>query len=79
FGAPNTDGALIGYVSSGGPAEKAGIQKGDIVIEINKKKIKTPDDVSEIVGKAKVGSSLVLQIFRDKKTQYVTLKTAEKP
>ncbi len=79
LGAPNTDGALIGYVSSGGPAEKAGIQKGDIVIEINKKKIKTPDDVSEIVGKAKVGSSLVLQIFRDKKTQYVTLKTAEKP
>ncbi len=79
FGVNGTDGALIGYVAPGGPAEKAGLQKGDIIIEINKKKIKTPDDVTESVKKAKVGDTLVLQIFRDRHTQYIDVKTAEKP
>ncbi len=79
FGAPTTAGALVAYVAPGGPAEKAGIQRGDIIIEINRKKIKNPDDVTEIVRRSKVGENLVLQVFRDKHTEYVTVKTGEKP
>lgn len=79
FGVANTDGAVIAYVASGSPAEKAGLQQGDIILEIDKKKVKTPDDVTSIVQKTKVGGNLVLQILRDKQTRFVTLTTAEKP
>lgn len=79
FGAPGTDGALIAYVSPGSPAEKARLEKGDIVVEINKKKIKTPDDVTNIIKGTKIGDSLILQVFRNGQTQYITVKTAEKP
>lgn len=79
FGAPNTDGAVIAYLSPGGPAEKAGLEQGDIILEINKKKVKSVDEVSSIVNNTKIGGSLVLQILRDQETRYVTVKTAEKP
>ncbi len=79
FGAQDKDGALIRFVVSGGPAEQAGLKKGDIILEINKKKIKKPDDVSDIVKKTRVGDSLVLRILREKHIVYVTVKTAEKP
>lgn len=79
FGAANTDGAVVAYVASGSPAEKAGLQQGDIIMEINKDKVKTPDDVTGIVQKTKIGGNLVLQILRDKQPRFVTVKTAEKP
>jgi len=79
FGAPNTDGALVSYVAPGSPAEKAGMLKGDVIIEINKNKLKTPDDVTEAVKKAKVGASLIVQILRDGHSKSVTVKAGEKP
>lgn len=79
FGAPNTDGALIAYVAPGSPAEKAGLQQGDIIIEINKKKIKTPEEVTDLIKGTKIGATLVLQVSRQGQTEFITLKTAEKP
>lgn len=79
FGASSTDGAIVAYLSPGGPAEKAGLKEGDIILEINKKKVKSPDDITSIVQNTKIGGSLVLQILRDKETRFVTVKTSEKP
>ncbi len=79
FGAPGTDGAIISYVAQGGPAERAGLRQGDIITEINKKKIKSPDDVTEIVKKTKVGETLLLTVYRNGSSVLVTLKTVEKP
>lgn len=79
FGSPDTDGALVSYVVPGGPAEKAGLKRGDIIIEVKNKKVKTPDDVIEAVKNSKIGDSLVLQVFRDKHTEFITVKTVEKP
>jgi S1-C subfamily serine protease len=79
FASPNTDGALIAHLSPGGPAEKAGLQQGDIILEINKKKVKTVEDVTSIVQNTKVGESLVLKVLSNKETRSITVKTAEKP
>lgn len=79
LGAPNTDGALIADVTPGGPAEKAGLIKGDIIYKVNGEKVKTPDDLTGVIKKSKVGAKLILEIFRGGKSRFIDLTLAEKP
>lgn len=79
FGAPGKDGAVISHVAPNGPAERAGLQQGDIILEINKKKVKNPDDITEVIKRSKVGEKLVFSVYRDRHTEFITIKTAEKP
>lgn len=79
FGAPGKDGAIISHIAPGGPAQKAGLQQGDIILEINKKKVKTPDDITEIIKRSKVGEKLLFNIYRNRHSEFITIKTEEKP
>ncbi len=79
FGAPDTNGAIVAYVVPGSPAEKAGLRKGDIIVEMAKKKIKTPEDVTNNLKKIKIGDKVVFQVFREGHTEFITVKIGEKP
>jgi serine protease Do len=73
------EGALIGQVFEGSPAEKAGLKVGDIVVEIDGKKIKNSQDVVREVLKKKVGQKIELEIVREGKRIKVEVTTAEMP
>jgi len=60
-------GALIAGVSEGSPAEKAGIKPGDVILEFDGKKIKTMRNLPKIVANTKVGKSVNVKIWRNKK------------
>jgi len=60
-------GAYIQEVIFGGPAQKAGVLEGDIIIKINDQDINEENKLSEIVAKAIVGARLELTVFRDNK------------
>lgn len=79
LGASSTDGALVAKLADNGPAAKAGLQVGDIIISANNKKIKTPDDLSEIINDTKIGNKLTLEVYRSKQAKTITVTTAEKP
>jgi serine protease Do len=64
FGLPDTNGALIATVVPNGPAEKAGIQPGDVVVEFNGKAIKDSDALVALVVNTKPGSSVPVVIYR---------------
>lgn len=66
--------ALEGY-----PAEKAGIRSGDIITEFNRVEVKTRFELFAQILKQDVGDIIEIKIFRDKRTQIVTLKLAEAP
>ncbi len=72
FGRPDTNGALVSQVVPGGPAEKAGVKAGDIILQFNDTPITGASELKNIVGQTKVGSSANLTLWRDKKT--ITLK-----
>jgi serine protease Do len=79
FGLTEAKGAIVSYVFPGGPAEKSGIQQGDIILKINDKAIKNSADVSEIVSKTKINDKLVLYIYRKGQYHYIPVTVGQKP
>lgn len=79
FNLKSTEGALISYVVPNSPAEKAGLRQGDVILRINDKTIKKSSDVSEIVSNSKINQKLVLLIYRNGRTMYVSVTVGKKP
>ena len=69
FGLKDTKGVLIDDVEKGLAAEKAGLQRGDIVTTINGKVIRNPNELRVRIGQFPPGTSLKLQIVRNRKPQ----------
>ena len=61
------EGALIASVGEGSPADRAGIKAGDIILEFDGKKIDTMRTLPKVVANTKVGKSVQLKIWRNKK------------
>ena len=79
YNLPVDTGAYVTNVVQGGPADKAGIKTGDIIVEINGQTVKSMDDVVSEVRKLQVGTQVNVTFYsgKDKKTAQVTLQ--EKP
>jgi serine protease Do len=64
IGLGKPQGALVRSVESGGPAEKAGVDAGDIITKFESRSIEKAGDLPRIVGATKPGSRATLQVFR---------------
>ncbi len=62
-----SEGALVASVGENSPADKAGIKAGDIILEFDGKKIDTMRTLPKVVANTKVGKSVQLKIWRNKK------------
>jgi serine protease Do len=72
-------GALVASVGENSPADKAGIKAGDIILGFDGKKIDTMRKLPKVVANTKVGKSVQIQIWRNKKltTKKLTLGRLE--
>ncbi|MDD2541522.1 MAG: Do family serine endopeptidase [Desulfuromonadaceae bacterium] len=68
FGLKQAKGALVNDVIKGGPADKAGIRQGDVIIGLNGSEVKNPSHLQLLVADAGVGKLSKVSIFRDGKT-----------
>jgi serine protease Do len=57
-------GVLVSDVLDGGPAEVAGIRRGDVILSVNRKAVGKPEQIGEIVGRMKEGDVALLRIRR---------------
>ena len=71
FGLQAANGALISQVTPGGPADKAGLQPGDIVQSVNDENVKASSDLPVLVGMMPPGTQLTLGIWRNGKREEV--------
>ena len=73
------EGALVASVGENSPADKAGIKAGDIILEFDGKTIDTMRTLPKVVANTKVGKSVQLKIWRNKKliTKRLTLGRLE--
>ena len=67
LGLNETIGALVTDVNKNSPADKAGLEQGDIITEFNGQKVKTMRDLPRLVGEAEVGKPAKLKIWRKKR------------
>jgi len=72
-------GALVASVAPGSPSDKAGIKSGDIILEFDGKKINEMKELPLIVAQTKVGKTVNVKIWRNKKllTKKITLGRLE--
>ncbi len=68
------EGALVASVGEKSPADKAGIKAGDIILEFDGKKIDSMRTLPKVVANTKVGKSVRLKVWRDKKLITKNLK-----
>jgi Do/DeqQ family serine protease len=67
FGLKQAKGALVNDVIKGGPADKAGIRQGDVIIALNGKEVKDPSHLQRAVAEAGIGTVAKILIMRDGK------------
>jgi serine protease Do len=69
-------GALVDDILKDSPAEKAGIEPGDVILELDGKPVNSSNDLQSLVAQRRAGDKVNLKIWRDGKsiTKSVTLK-----
>lgn len=72
-------GALVQGLTSGGPAEKAGVRRGDIIVKVDGKPINSSRDVQRQVLQRRVGDGVALELWRDGKIVSLNAKAGELP
>ena len=76
---PNDTGASISRVIAGSPADKAGLQAGDVVTAIGGKQISTADDLTALVATYKPGDKVTLTLQRGGSTKTVDITFGQRP
>jgi serine protease Do len=77
FGLQKAIGALVNSVEKGGPAEKAGVEPGDVILRFDGKVVNSSEDLPRIVGATKPGTRVPMQIWRNKAARDVQVTVAE--
>jgi serine protease Do len=77
FGLKERRGALVAVVSANGPAAKAGVEPGDIVIEFNGKPVRDRDQLVSHVVSTKPGTTVPVKVLRDKKERTLNVTVDE--
>lgn len=79
LGLKEVAGALIADVVDDSPAKKAGLETGDVVLQVNGKDILTSSDLRNTISAQRPGQKVTLTIFRNGKTKNVTTTLQELP
>jgi serine protease Do len=79
FGLPKPQGVLLSDIGSNSPAARAGLTKGDIVLQINGQPVNDPNELQLKIAMTPPGSNVQLKIFRNGSEQTIAVKLGELP
>jgi serine protease Do len=77
IGLGKPQGALVSNVESGAPADKAGVEAGDIIVKFDGKAVEKSSDLPRIVGATKPGTKCTITVFRRGVTKDLSVVVAE--
>jgi len=79
IGLSKAEGAQVSSVEPGGPADKAGVEPGDIILKFDGRQVETSSDLPRMVGEAKPGTQATLTIWRKGQLRDLPVTIAETP
>lgn len=79
FGLPKPAGALVAQIQPDGPAEKGGLQVGDVILSFNGEEIIMSSDLPHAVGRVRPGEDATLVVMRDKKRKTLKMEIGALP
>ncbi len=79
FGVKDESGVLVADVIQGSPAEKAGLQSGDVILEFNGRAVTAPSDLQRAVGLSQPGNSVKVKVLRERSERTLEIRLGEAP
>ena len=79
FGLSDSNGALVVSIQKDSPAEKAGIEVSDVILQFDGKDVDSSADLPRIVGNTKPESKVSMQVWRDGKIKKISITVGEIP
>ena len=76
---PLAEGVVVTEVVKDSPAEKIGVEKFDVIREIDGKKVSSSSEIQELVSKKKPGDQIAVKVYREGKTKELSGKLGERP
>lgn len=76
---PDAGGALIGSVTPGGPADKAGVRPGDLVTSFDGKPVKSLEELAQAISRKSVGDRVKIEVLRNGKKTTLDATLARRP
>lgn len=70
-------GALVADVTAGGPADKAGIKRGDVVVSFDGRPIREMNDLPFVVASTPVGKTVTVEVLRKDRKESLQVKVGE--
>jgi serine protease Do len=77
FGLAKASGALVNSVEKGGPADKAGIEQGDIIVKVDGRNVSSSAELPRIITAVKPGTRIVLQVWHKGAIKDINVTVAE--
>ncbi|QAU36013.1 PDZ domain-containing protein [Janthinobacterium sp. 17J80-10] len=77
LGLKQPQGVLVAAVQRGGPADRAGIVPGDVVLRYDGKEVRNPADLARLVGASRPGTTVGAEVWRKDKTIPLKIKVDE--
>ena len=72
-------GVILNRVVPDGPAARAGLRKGDVIVRVNSRSVDSPAELQGVVRTARVGQSASVEVFRDGKRRIVSVWLDARP
>src|SRR5439155_17880696 len=69
-------GVPVNRVVEDSPADRAGVQKGDVITSVNSRAVDSPEALADLVGRGKSGQSISLRVMRDNQVKNLTATLA---
>ena len=79
FGITETKGVLVSEVLDGSPAKRAGLDRGDVILEYDRKPVESPSQLRNAVARTGVGKKVTIKYVRDKRMKTVDIAIDEQP
>jgi serine protease Do len=77
LGLPDRMGALVADVMEGGPADKAGLRSGDVIVTFDGKTVESERELPQMVAQTPVGKRVIATVIRDEKRLEIPMTVGE--